>query len=206
MATELPLPPLGSNQHEREPYEESWDHVARHFRFSLHAHPDAKGVTRWKDPLKAGRLRAREIPRSMRGKKTAPKVMVKNPESWEKVVRATPELLPRWSKWMTGTTAHRTAYYSRRQVAESANAALEGEFTSVNSRHFRVFELHKINILLAFTIAGYNDDRIRAFCAAHDRPNPNDVDADEVVSGPGTDPQIDAADHGQPQEGRDPPG
>ena len=203
---ELALPPLGANQEERAPYEENWNHVARHFRFSLHKHPNSKGVTRWKDPLDAGRLRSRDVPRSMRGPKTSPLVKVKNPSSWEKTVRATPESLPRWSKWMTGTTAHRVAYYGRRQVAESANAALEGEFASINSRHFRVFELHKINILLAFTIAGYNDDRIRAFCAAHQEPNPNDAEADATSPSPQDEDEPTEADDGPAKEGRDPPG
>ena len=53
----------------------------------------------------------------------------------------------------------------RRQVVESANAALKGGFTDLSRGFFRVFGRTKISVLLGFTIAAYNLDRIRSFRA-----------------------------------------
>ena len=53
----------------------------------------------------------------------------------------------------------------RRQVVESANAALKGTFADLNRGFFRVFGQTKMTILLGFTIAGYNLDRIRSYRA-----------------------------------------
>jgi len=53
----------------------------------------------------------------------------------------------------------------RRQVVESANAALKGTFADLARGFFRVFGQTKMTVLLGFTIAGYNLDRIRGFRA-----------------------------------------
>ena len=53
----------------------------------------------------------------------------------------------------------------RHQAVESVNAALQGAFTSVARGFFRVFGLVKITVLLGFTIAAYNIDRVRSFRA-----------------------------------------
>ena len=52
-----------------------------------------------------------------------------------------------------------------RQVVESANAALKGTFGDLARGFFRVFGQTKMTVLLGFTIAGYNLDRIRSFRA-----------------------------------------
>ena len=53
----------------------------------------------------------------------------------------------------------------RRQVVESANSALKGAFADLSRGFFRVFGQTKISVLLGFTIAAYNLDRIRSFKA-----------------------------------------
>jgi hypothetical protein len=53
----------------------------------------------------------------------------------------------------------------RRQVVESANAALKGGFTDISRGFFRVFGRVKMTVLLGFTVAAYNLDRIRSFRA-----------------------------------------
>jgi len=55
----------------------------------------------------------------------------------------------------------------RRQVVESANAALKGGFVDIGRKFFRVFGLTKLTLLLAFTIASFNLDRVRSFFAKH---------------------------------------
>ncbi len=51
----------------------------------------------------------------------------------------------------------------RRQLVESANAALKGEFVDVGRGFQRAFGVTKITVLLAFSVAGYNVDRVRSF-------------------------------------------
>jgi hypothetical protein len=88
-----------------------------------------------------------------------------------------PAELP-WSQRIPfGTTAWRLSM-GRRQVVESANAALKGTFADLSRGFFRVFGQTKITVLLGFTIAGYNLDRIRSFRAkqrAQQEANPKPV-------------------------------
>ncbi|MHB1986912.1 MAG: hypothetical protein ACYCSF_02840 [Acidimicrobiales bacterium] len=48
-------------------------------------------------------------------------------------------------------------------AAESVNASLSGGFVDMARGFFRVFGLPKITVLLGFTIAAVNLDRIRSF-------------------------------------------
>jgi hypothetical protein len=52
---------------------------------------------------------------------------------------------------------------NRRVVVESANAALKGGFVNLSRGFVRVFGVTEINLLLGFTIAAYNLDRIASF-------------------------------------------
>ena len=72
--------------------------------------------------------------------------------------------LPHHQRFFPGTTAWRISY-GRRQVVEGANAMLKGGFVNVGHKFFRVFGLTKMTLLLAFTVVGYNLDRIRSFLA-----------------------------------------
>jgi hypothetical protein len=131
-----------------------------------HAAPDADGATRWRCPFCAGMLRARSFPKTMRRPKTVPLVPIG--EGCERccdgILTAMPAELPWWQRIPFGTTAWRLSM-GRRQVVESANAALKGTFADLSRGFFRVFGQTKMTVLLGFTIAGYNLDRIRSFRA-----------------------------------------
>ena len=53
----------------------------------------------------------------------------------------------------------------RRQVVESVNAALKGAFVDLARGFFRVMGRVKMTLLLGFTVAAFNLDRIRSFLA-----------------------------------------
>ena len=53
----------------------------------------------------------------------------------------------------------------RRQVVESVNSALKGAFVDLARGFFRVFGQVKMTVLLGFTLAAYNLDRVRSFRA-----------------------------------------
>ena len=63
-----------------------------------------------------------------------------------------------------GTTAWRISM-GRRQVVESVNAALKGAYVDLARGFFRVFGQVKMTVLLGFTLAAYNLDRVRSFRA-----------------------------------------
>jgi len=72
-----------------------------------------------------------------------------------------------------GTTAWRISM-GRRQVVESVNAALKGAFVDLARGFFRVLGQVKMTVLLGFTLAAYNLDRVRSFRAkqAQDKETP----------------------------------
>ena len=74
--------------------------------------------------------------------------------------------MPWWQRIPFGTTAWRMSM-GRRQVVESVNAALKGTFADLGRGFFRVIGQTKMTVLLGFTVAGYNLDRIRSFRAKH---------------------------------------
>jgi hypothetical protein len=49
----------------------------------------------------------------------------------------------------------------RRQVVESVNAALKGVFTDLGRGFMRVMGVTKMTVMLGFTLAAFNLDRIR---------------------------------------------
>jgi hypothetical protein len=74
--------------------------------------------------------------------------------------------LPWWQSITFGTTAWRISM-ARRQVVESANSALKGAFADLSRGFFRVVGLVKTTVLLDFTLAAYNLDRVRSNKAKH---------------------------------------
>ena len=162
---DLPVPPRGAPEAEKLAYEAKFNLRAR-WRMVRHSGPDADGATRWRCPFCAGHLRARSFPKTMRRSKTVPLVTIDT--GCERCCSGTltvlPTELPWWQRIPFGTTAWRRSM-GRRQVVESANAALKGAFADLSRGFFRVFGLTKMTALLGFTIAGYNLDRIRSFRA-----------------------------------------
>jgi len=61
----------------------------------------------------------------------------------------------------------------RRQVVESVNSALKGAFVDLARGFFRVFGGVKMTVLLGFTVAAFNLDRIRSFRAKQSTDNSN---------------------------------
>jgi hypothetical protein len=162
---DLVMPPRGAPRALRRAYEEKFNQRAR-YRYVRHSKPDADGVTRWRCPFCAGLLRSRRFPSTMRRSRQAP--MIDLPEEVTEcccgILSAPPAELPLTQRIPFGTTAWRISMY-RRQVVESVNAALKGAFADISRGFFRVFGRAKITVLLGFTIAAYNLDRIRSFRA-----------------------------------------
>ncbi|HLK41821.1 MAG TPA: hypothetical protein VKV34_00660 [Thermoleophilia bacterium] len=162
---DLPMWPRGASEAEKLEHEAKFNLRAR-WRMVRHAGPDADGATRWRCPFCAGMLRSRSFPKTMRRPKTVPLVPVDEgcDRCCSGILTAMPAELPWWQRIPFGTTAWRLSM-GRRQVVESANAALKGTFADLARGFFRVFGQTKMTVLLGFTIAGYNLDRIRSFRA-----------------------------------------
>ena len=133
-----------------------------------HSPPDTDGATRWRCPFCAGFLRARQFPRTMRRAKTVPLVPVD--EGCEKccggILTAQAVEMVWWQRITYGTTAWRISM-GRRQVVESVNAALKGAFADLGRGFMRVMGTTKMTVMLGFTLAAFNLDRIRSFRAKH---------------------------------------
>ena len=160
---DLPVPPRGASEQEKLTYEAKFNHRAR-WRLTRHAGPDKDGATRWKCPFCSGLLRSRSFPKTMRGSRTAPLVEVEAACCCDGTLTAMPAELPWTQDIPFGTTAWRISM-GRRQVVESANASLKGAFANLSRGFFRVMGLVKQTILLGFTLAAYNLDRVRSFRA-----------------------------------------
>ena len=160
---DLPMPPRGASDAEKAVYEAKFNQRAK-WRLVRHAGPDTDGATRWRCPFCAGMLRARAFPKTMRRPATVPLVAVDGQTGTccDGILTAMPAALPLWQAIPFGTTAWRLSM-GRRQVVESANAALKGAFADLSRGFIRVFGKTKMTVLLGFTIAGYNLDRIRSF-------------------------------------------
>jgi hypothetical protein len=166
---DLPVPPRGASEAEKLTYEAKFNQRAR-WRLVRHAGPDADGVTRWRCPFCAGLLRSRAFPNTMRGSRRAPLVEVGANRCCEGIVSVEPAELALHQRIPFGTTAWRISM-GRRQVVESVNAALKGSFVDLARGFFRVFGRVKMTVLLGFTVAAYNLDRVRSFRAKHNLEN-----------------------------------
>ena len=171
---DLPAPPRGASEEEKLTYEAKFNQRAR-WRLVRHAGPDDDGVTRWRCPFCVGLLRSRKVPKTMRRSRRVP--LVELPESLKEccsgILSAVPTELALSQRIPYGTTAWRISM-GRRQVVESVNSALKGAFVDLARGFFRVLGQVKMTVLLGFTLAAYNLDRIRSFRAkqAQDRATP----------------------------------
>jgi hypothetical protein len=159
---DLASPPDFVKARYREAFEKPFNRRAR-WRYVRHARPNKDGVTRWRCPFDAGLLRCRNFPRTMRLPHDVP--LVHLPADLEAcchgTVSASPRDLALTQRIPFGTTAWRISM-NRRMVVESVNAALSGGFVDLARGFFRVFGVVKMTVLLGFTIAAANLDRIRS--------------------------------------------
>jgi hypothetical protein len=159
------MPPRGAPEAIKVERETKFNLRAR-WRMVRHAGPDPDGATRWRCPFCAGLLKARKFPKTMRHGNKVPLVPIDEgcEHCCNGIITAMPAELPLWQRIPFGTTAWRLSM-GRRQVVESVNAALKGAFADLSRGFFRVFGQTKMTILLGFTVAGYNLDRIRSYRA-----------------------------------------
>jgi len=169
---DLAVPPRGASLDEKLEYEAKFNQRAR-WRYARHAGPDADGATRWRCPFCASLLRSRQLPKTMRNSRTAPLVSIDRDVCCEGTITAQAGDLPLWQRCLAGTTAWRISM-GRRQVVESVNAALKGAFVDLGRGFLRVFGQAKATVLLGFTLAAYNTDRVRSFRAKHRIPSPDE--------------------------------
>ena len=164
---DLPVSPRGASEEEKLAYETKFNQRAR-WRLVRHAGHDADGVTRWRCPFCAGLLRSRQFPKTMRGSRRAPLVEVDAAEGHccGGIISVVPAELALHQPIPFGTTAWRISM-GRRQLVESVNAALKGSFVDLARGFFRVFGRVKMTVLLGFTVAAFNIDRVRSFRSKH---------------------------------------
>jgi hypothetical protein len=164
---DLPAPPRGASEAEKQHYEAKFN-LRAHWRMARHSAPDNDGATRWRCPFCSGFLRSRRFPRTMRRPTNVPLVPIG--EGCERccsgILTAQATEMAWWQRITYGTTAWRISM-GRRQIVESANAALKGAFTDIGRGFMRVMGVTKMTVMLGFTLASYNLDRVRSFRAKH---------------------------------------
>jgi hypothetical protein len=164
---DLPSPPRGASEAEKETYEAKFNQRAR-WRMMRHTPPDKDGATRWRCPFCSGFLRSRNFPKTMRRSKDIPLVPVADgcDKCCSGILTAQAVEMAWWQRITYGTTAWRISM-GRRQVVESVNAALKGVFTDLGRGFMRVMGVTKMTVMLGFTLAAFNLDRIRSYRAKH---------------------------------------
>lgn len=160
---DLPMPPLGSDMDAKKPFIEGFEKRAA-YAFSRHKAPGADGVSRWRCPFCAGRLRSRQLPKTMR--KSRKGKLVKLPagatQCCSGVFSVGADQLPMQQQAVFGTTAWWQSW-GRRSIVESVNSALKGAFTSIERGYVRTMDSIRISMLLAHTLAGYNRWALRSW-------------------------------------------
>jgi hypothetical protein len=138
------------------------------YAFRRHSRPDADGAIRLRCPFHGGRLRSLQVPHSMKAGHHVPLVVLDggsdqrccDNSSGVITVSADDALL--FQTYPFGTTAWRKAY-ARKNSAENANSALKGKYTNIEAKYTQVLGVEKNAIFLAFALAGYNLDRLKAW-------------------------------------------
>jgi hypothetical protein len=164
---DLPSPPRGASEADKEQYEAKFNLRAR-WRMMRHSPPDRDGATRWRCPFCSGFLRSRTFPKTMRRSNEIPLVPVADgcDRCCSGILTAQAVEMAWWQRITYGTTAWRISM-GRRQVVESVNAALKGVFTDLGRGFMRVMGVTKMTVMLGFTVAAFNLDRIRSYRAKH---------------------------------------
>ena len=162
---DLVFPPRLSSGNWRLAYEDDFNRRAR-WRLVRHSAPDKDGVTRRRCPFCGGLLKSRNFPKTMRRPARVPMVVLDSEQHTccRGTVSAPPVDLPLTQRIPFGSTAWRISM-NRRMAVESVNAALKGGFVNIQRGFLRVFGLLKQTVLLGFTLAGVNLDRVRSYRA-----------------------------------------
>lgn len=161
----LERPPMGASSAERANYQKLFNERA-HYAFVRHAGPDSDGVTRWKCPFCAGKLRDRQLQQRKVNKSalivtTAKSKLVKTKDGTLTCCDGTLTLTAEHLNLMQafaipyGTTAHAQAY-GRRQGVETVNSYLNGAYIRLDRTYSRLMNHRNRKFVLAIMLAGLN--------------------------------------------------
>lgn len=155
----LPRAPRNAPVSELVKFEEAFNMRAR-YRYNRHSRPDSHGNMRMRCPFCAGRLRSRTFPRTMRLAHHVPLVHIDGTPgaccAGSTTVSAAESAL--WQPIPAFTTAWRLSY-GRRSSVEATNGGLKDQFVTLGQGFTRVLDMRKLNVLMAFTLAGFNHNR-----------------------------------------------
>lgn len=153
---DLPMPPRGASNLEKQPFIEEFQRRAA-YRYSRKKAPGVDGTTRWAHPITSGTLKSRQVPRSMRRRTDLPPIRLE-PGADLSTLTAGADALPWWQPCLLGTQAWWTAY-ARRQQVESVNSLLHGTVgsrTDISRKYTRLRNSGRIKLFLGMTLACYN--------------------------------------------------
>lgn len=154
---ELERPPMNATTEQLSEYQETFNERAR-WRWVRHSGPDPDGVTRWKCPFHAGRLKCRSI-RQRAVARNAPLVTL--PAGVRTCCEGTLSLPATYLNLIQahaipyGTTAHANAY-GRRQIVETANSYLGGAYINLERSYSRLMGKTNRKFMLGVILAGLN--------------------------------------------------
>lgn len=172
----LALPGQNTTAAERERSMELFERRAA-YRYGRIKAPGADGITRWENPLHAGRIRSRAVPRSMRGPVSAPLVTLRTDrDAGARTVSVGADQLPLMQPTMVGTRAWHQAY-GRRNLAETVNALLHGGYTEIDKGYVRMVNSGRISTMVSYTIAGLNRSIVRTWMRIRRLLDPSHPDA-----------------------------
>jgi hypothetical protein len=159
----LPVPARGTSGEDKKKYEKDFERRAA-FAYVRHKKPNQDGITRWKCPFCAGKLRSRQLPHTMRNARKTP--LIELPENSTRccdgIISVGADQLPLMQETIFGTAAWSKSY-GRRNIVESVNAALKGGFTTIERGYTRSLKTARIILGLAHTLAGYNRWTIKSW-------------------------------------------
>jgi hypothetical protein len=159
----LVMPARGASSQEKVKYQKDFEQRAG-FAYVRHKAPGTDGVTRWRCPFCAGKLRSRQLPQTMRQSRNQPLVELEESTTscCDGIISLGADQLALMQETIFGTTAWWSSY-GRRNIAESANGGLKGGFTDINRGYVRSLITMRIILLFAHTLAGYNRWAIKSW-------------------------------------------
>ena len=142
------------------------------YRYGRLKAPGKDGTTRWANPLYPGRIRSREFRRSMRGPSSPLVTLRTGYGPGARTVTVGAAELPLAQPTLPGTRAWHQAY-GRRNLVETTNSALHGEFIEIDKGYVRTLRTGRVDTLTAHGLAGWNRwviDRWNTFIALLEDP------------------------------------